>query len=276
MPCNLTIGDTFPDLSLPDHTGRTIKLSKLTHYSQMDERLGFEDGYPLIVIFYRGFFCPRDQQQMRMLCEFQEELRVNFCKLVTISAEPSLVQAAFRGGLGANWPFLSDEDREVVKSLDILDETEGEYAYKALPYTFVLKPDLTIHNIYDGWFFVGRPTLEELRQDLRTVMSELSYYSYDVYNSDHARQLRIPQQEWLHGAPELGANGLPVLEGAVKMFNLNSGNGTILSDDGREVFFNFTAIPGEGYRTVKPGQRVAFELVETFTGLSARNVQAKD
>jgi hypothetical protein len=35
----------------------------------------------------------------------------------------------------------------------------------------VLRPDLTMHKIYDGWFFVGRPTLEELRQDLREVMS---------------------------------------------------------------------------------------------------------
>src|SRR5215217_6373245 len=42
-----------------------------------------------------------------------------------------------------------------------LDETEGKYARTAQPYTFVLRPDLMVHRIYDGWFFVGRPTLEE-------------------------------------------------------------------------------------------------------------------
>ena len=40
----------------------------------------------------------------------------------------------------------------------------------ALPYTFSLFPDLTIHRIYNGWWFVGRPTLEELRQDMRAIM----------------------------------------------------------------------------------------------------------
>jgi hypothetical protein len=41
----------------------------------------------------------------------------------------------------------------------------------ALPFTFSLLPDLTIHRIYDGWWYVGRPTLEELRQDLRQMMA---------------------------------------------------------------------------------------------------------
>jgi hypothetical protein len=31
-------------------------------------------------------------------------------------------------------------------------------------------PDLAIHKVYDGGWFVGRPTLEELRQDLRALM----------------------------------------------------------------------------------------------------------
>jgi cold shock CspA family protein len=39
------------------------------------------------------------------------------------------------------------------------------------------------------------------------------------------------------------------------------------------VFFNFTAIPGEGYRTIRAGTLVAFEVVENPTGLTARNVQ---
>jgi len=45
-----------------------------------------------------------------------------------------------------------------------------KYGLLALPYTFSLQPDLTIHTIYDGWWYVGRPTLEELRQDMRAIM----------------------------------------------------------------------------------------------------------
>ena len=40
------------------------------------------------------------------------------------------------------------------------------------PYSFSMGPDLAIHKIYDGSWFVGRPTLEELRQDLRAMMLE--------------------------------------------------------------------------------------------------------
>ena len=180
MTTKLRVGDVFPDFELPDHRKKPRRLSGYVKPSPMDQKLGFADGYPLILVFFRGFFCPRDQQQMRLLLQFQSELAVNYGKLAAVSADPPLVQAAFRAGLGAQWAFLSDEQREVIKQIDILDETEGEYAYRAQPYTFVLRPDLTIHSIYNGWYFVGRPTLEELRRDLRAIMETLTYYRYEA------------------------------------------------------------------------------------------------
>jgi peroxiredoxin/cold shock CspA family protein len=258
-------GDQFPDLRLPDHQGDMVQLSHLTRPGALDERLGFTDGYPLIVVFYRGFFCPRDQQQMRALVTLQPELTVNYGKLVAIGVDPPLVHAAFRAGLGAQWPFLADEDRAVVQQLGILDETEGEYALRAQPYTFVLRPDLRIHRIYTGWWFVGRPTLEELRQDLRAIMRDRVDFAYEAYTTPEVTAIRIPQQAWVEGAPPLGANGLPVLAAGV---------GTIISDEAAgEIFFHFTAIPGQGYRTIAPGTAVRFELVTSATGLSARNIQ---
>jgi len=276
MTTNLRVDDTFPDFKLPDHRKSPRRLSQFTEPSLLDEKLGFVDGYPLILVFGRGFFCPRDQQQMRQLVQFQSERAVNYSKLVTVSTDPPTVQAAFRAGLGAEWPFLSDERREVIKRIDILDETEGEYAYTAQPYTFVLRPDLTIHKIYNGWFFVGRPTLEELRLDLRATMEARSDYSYEAYNVPAVRNIRIPQQEWTAGTPPLGANGLPVAQGVVRWFDIEAGVGMIasnISDD--DVFFHFTSIPGAGYRTLRPGAVVRFEVVEGEAGLTARNVQKK-
>ena len=271
---SLRIGHTFPDLELPDHRNATRRISHYLKPSPLDEKLGFTDGYPLIVVFNRGFFCPRDQQQLKQLVQFQDELAVNFCKLVTVSADPLLVQAAFRAGLGANWPFLADEKRDTIRALNILDETEGEYAYRAQPYTFVLQPDLSITKIYNGWFFVGRPTLEELRHDLRAIMETRSDYAYEAYAAPEVTRIRIPQQTWEEGAPELGASGLPVVKGVVHTFDAVAGVGTLQSKILEEnIFFHFTAIPGEGYRILKPGTRVSFELVENPTGLSARNVQ---
>jgi len=260
---------------LPDHRKQPRRLSGYTRPSPLDERLGFDDGYPLILVFGRGFFCPRDGEQMRGLVRFQSELAVNYCRLVTVSADPPMVGAAFRKGLGAEWPFLSDEGREIIRSLGILDETEGEYAGVSRPFTFVLRPDLTVHKSYDGWFFVGRPTLEDLRRDLREIMESRKDYCYEAYDTPEVKSIRIPQQEWAGGTPEpLGANGLPVARGVVASFDVDAGVGAISTDASEEdVFFSFTAIPGEGYRTLGPGTPVEFEVVDHPTGPTARNVQ---
>jgi len=274
MTTNLQVNDQFPDIALPNHQNEVMRLSHFTRPSLLDKHLGFLDGYPLILVFFRGFFCPRDQQQMRQLVEFQRELTVNYGKLVAVSADPPLVQAAFRAGLGAQWTFLSDERRAIIKQINILDETEGEYAYRAQPYTFILQPDLRIYKIYNGWYFVGRPTNEELRHDLRTIMETRSDYRYEAYDTPEVRRVRIPQQEWENGVPSLGANGLPVAQGVVRWFDLNAGVGVIARDgSGDEVFFHFTALPGQGYRTIRPDTPVKFELVEGSSGLTARNIQ---
>jgi len=274
MTTNLQVNDQFPDITLPNHQNELTRLSHFTKPSLLDQHLGFLDGYPLILVFFRGFFCPRDQQQMRQFVEFQQELAVSYGKLVAVSADPPLVQAAFRAGLGGQWSFLSDEQRTVIKQINILDETEGEYAYRAQPYTFVLRPDLRIYKIYNGWYFVGRPTNEELRQDLRAIMESRSDYRYEAYDTPEVRKIRIPQQEWVDGAPLLGANSLPVARGVIGWFDPNAGIGGIASvGSGEDVFFLFTSIPGQGYRTIKPGVPVKFEVVEKSTGTTARNIQ---
>ncbi len=273
MSLALRVGDAFPDLVLPDQTGEPVRLGDLVRPSRFDEYAGFGDGYPLIVQFYRGYFCPRDRAQFRDYVAFQRELAVNYATLVAIGVDPPRVHAAFRAGLGATWPFLADESRDAVRRLGILDETEGEFAYRALPYTFVLDGKLRIEKIYDGWFYVGRPTLHELHADLRAIMSRNVNHRYDAWTTEAVTRVRIPQQAWAGGAPELGATGLPVHDGVVRTFDAEAGSGTIAIDGGGEAFFNFTAIPGEGYRTLGTGTRIRFETVETPRGLVASNVR---
>jgi len=269
------VNEQFPDFSLPDQQNQMVSLSHFTQPGLLDRYLGFQDGYPLILVFFRGFFCPRDQQQMRQLVEFQSELAVNYGRLVAVSADPPLVQAAFRAGLGAQWPFLSDEQRTVIKQINILDETEGEYAYRAQPYTFILRSDLRIHAIYNGWFFVGRPTLDELRHHLRAIIEQRTDYHYEAYDTPEVRQIRIPQQEWIEGPQPVGANGLPVAQGVVRWFDTNAGIGMIArAETGEDVFFHFTAMPGQGYRTIRAGTSVRFEVLQSRAGLTARNIQA--
>lgn len=109
--------------------------------------------------------------QLRLLTEFQKELAINYCKLVAVSVDPPEVNAAFRTGLGASFSFLSDHDRVVIKRLDMV-ETSKSRGLIASPYTFSLMPDLTVHNLYCGYWYVGRPTIEEHRQDLRAMIKK--------------------------------------------------------------------------------------------------------
>jgi peroxiredoxin len=80
------------------------------------------------------------------------------------------VQAAFKAGLGARFPFLSDADLQLTDALGIRETTDTFHGPLPVPFTFALLPDLTIHKIFNGWYFVGRPTPEELRITARELI----------------------------------------------------------------------------------------------------------
>ena len=42
-----------------------------------------------------------------------------------------------------------------------------------IPHTLVLKPGLVIHSVYNGYWFWGRPSIEDLRRDLRKATREI-------------------------------------------------------------------------------------------------------
>jgi cold shock protein len=63
------------------------------------------------------------------------------------------------------------------------------------------------------------------------------------------------------------------LRGAVKWFNNVKGYGFIGRDDGPDVFVHYSAIVGEGYRTLRAGDLVEFEIVQGPNGPQAANVQ---
>jgi AhpC/TSA family len=99
--------------------------------------------------------------------------------LVVISVDVPMVQREVKDGLGATFQFLSDADKKVITELDIVDTSDPVHGPVAIPYTFVLDRDRTIYTIYNGWWFLGRPTVEQLRMDFRALMSGRADWWYD-------------------------------------------------------------------------------------------------
>ena len=62
------------------------------------------------------------------------------------------------------------------------------------------------------------------------------------------------------------------MTGKVKWFNAEKGYGFIEREDGGDVFVHFSAIQGEGFKTLEEGQAVEFDVVEGILGEQAANV----
>ena len=153
-------GERFPNLELPDHTGRARTLSEVA------------GGDPVALFTSRGWWCPKEQRYLRELVRLQDEFEVAYSRLVVVSVDPPEVQSAFRAGLGARFTFLSDAGRDWLDRLDLHETTDTTHdPYR--PAAFTLFPDLTIHAVYNGYWYWGRPTLEELRLDMRAISEQI-------------------------------------------------------------------------------------------------------
>jgi peroxiredoxin len=171
MRSDITAGATFPDYELSDHRGKHRRLADL------------QDGDPLVLVLSRGGFCPKDRRQHEGLVQLHREMDVGYCRLVTISTDNLLATNEFRSGVGAHWTFLSDPGRKVQKDLDIAEYTDPDHN-PMIPHTLVLEPGLRVYKVYNGYWFFGRPTVEELRLDLRAVLQRCRP-DWDISDAAH-------------------------------------------------------------------------------------------
>ena len=65
---------------------------------------------------------------------------------------------------------------------------------------------------------------------------------------------------------------MSTVTGTVKWFNENKGYGFIAQEDGPDVFVHFSAIQGDGFKTLTDGQKVEFTVTDGQKGPQAENV----
>jgi peroxiredoxin len=153
-------GGIFPDYELTDHAKMRRRLSEL------------QGTDPMILVLSRGHFCPKDHQQHLELAASYSKIAVAYTQIVTISTDNIVETREFRASVGAPWTFLSDAGRKVQKDLDIQEYTDP-YHDPMIPHTLVLKPGLVIHSVYNGYWFWGRPSIDDLWRDLRQATREI-------------------------------------------------------------------------------------------------------
>ena len=159
MRSGIAPGGTFPDYELPDHTDVPRRLSEL----QGDD--------PLIRTLARGHYCPKENQQHIQLAAFYPQIAVGHTQVVTIATAPHHRTRVSRASVCAQRYCMYDPGRIVKQDLDIQGFTDPEHD-PMTPHTLVLKSGLVVHSIYNGYWFWGRPSVEDLRQDLRAVFRE--------------------------------------------------------------------------------------------------------
>ena len=160
MRGDIAVGTVFPNYELPDQDGVLRRLSEL------------QGSNPMVLHLSRGGFDPKEHRFLHHMVEAQLDFRVAYTRVVVISTDNQLEVNEFRDSIGAQFPFLADPERTVQKDLDIGEYTDPVHD-PMIPHTFVLAPVLEIAAIYNGYWYWGRPTVEELHRDLREVMRKL-------------------------------------------------------------------------------------------------------
>jgi peroxiredoxin len=160
MSRNLVPGARLPDFALPDDAGVTHRLSEL----QGDDAM--------VLMLGRGEHCPRERQHQREMVRFSEWCPVAFTQLVTVLPNDLHDTNKMRIATGAFWPYLSDGDLEVQRSLEIEEYTDTHHA-ATVPHARVLAPGLVIEKVYVGYWYWGRPSPYQLWEDLQGVFQRI-------------------------------------------------------------------------------------------------------
>lgn len=121
-PQGLKLAATAPDFQAMDQSGNEISLKTLR-----------EKG-PVVVVFYRGFWCPYCSQELNKLEDSLQYITAKGASVVAISPQTEEGVAKTVANTGASFPVLFDKDVKIAKaydvSYDVEEKTRTQYLEK--------------------------------------------------------------------------------------------------------------------------------------------------
>jgi peroxiredoxin len=176
FPNALRVGDSAPDFELPNASGDMVRLSSL-----------LERG-PVVLVFYRGAWCPYCNAQLHELQARLPEIASLGATLVAISPQLPDASSAFANDAGLGFEVLSDvgsylasdyaitfEFSEIDRNLFLsvgndLSRVYGSEAWVVpAPSTYVIRQDATIEYAHISPNYTERPDVDEMLDALRGV-----------------------------------------------------------------------------------------------------------
>jgi peroxiredoxin len=154
---SVKVGDTAPDFTLSDNSGKKITLSEEV-----------KDA-PVVLVFYRGSWCPfcaRQLADLRGLLKDGEKTRLYAISIDAASASNDLIKKIEKDGKGKiNYSFLSDTNAQTIDGYGLRDPRYKDEKVDGIPYPTVYVVD---ENRQIVWAklekdYKNRPTNVEIR-----------------------------------------------------------------------------------------------------------------
>ncbi len=151
----LKVGDKAPDFGLPNGDGKLVLLAEYTSRS------------PVVLIFYRGYWCGACTQQLTRLAEDYDKIKQAGAELIAISVDDQTYAWSMGQTTGAKFNILSDSEKKTIVSYGILNATEhGGIAH---PSVFIVDKEGRIRFLHVGKDPTDRPSDEAILEEIKKV-----------------------------------------------------------------------------------------------------------
>lgn len=111
-PKGLALNATAPDFQATAQDGKVVSLS------------GLREKGPVVVVFYRGFWCPYCSQELKKLEDSLQYITAKGASVVAISPQTKEGVDQTVAKTGASFPVLIDKDVKIAKAYDVSYEVE--------------------------------------------------------------------------------------------------------------------------------------------------------